>query len=226
MKKNILCIVAHPDDEALGVGGSLIKHAEVGDKVNVTIFSDGEGAKKYNDKNPNRLNAAKKWSEKADCHLYKSFNYPDQRFDTVPQIELVTKIENILKETKPNIVYIHNPMDINKDHQVLSEACLVALRPMKFLNNLPEIRAFETPSSTEQVPNLQGIVFNPNLYISVFDVWEKKIKALEVYEKEIGKFPHPRSIESLKALAIKRGAESGLKYAEAFIIIKKIISEV
>ena len=67
----------------------------------------------------------------------------------------------------------------------------------------------------------QGIIFKPNLYISVFDVWQKKIKALEAYEKEIGKFPHPRSVESLKALAIKRGAESGLKYAEAFMIIKK-----
>ena len=222
MKKNILCIVAHPDDEALGVGGSLIKHADVGDKVNVIIFSDGEGAKQKNDKNPNRLNAAKKWRAKANCNLYGNFNYPDQRLDTIPQIELVTKIEKVLKETKPNIVYIHNPMDINKDHQVISEACLVALRPMKFPNALPEIRAFETPSSTEQVPNLPGRMFNPNLYISVFDVWEKKIKGLEIYEKEIGKFPHPRSQESLKALAIKRGAESGLKYAEAFMIIKKI----
>tara|TARA_Y100000589_G_C27150969_1_gene628880 strand:- start:285 stop:965 length:681 start_codon:yes stop_codon:yes gene_type:complete len=226
MKKNILCIVAHPDDEALGVGGSLIKHAEAGDTVNVIIFSDGEGAKEQNDKNPDRLYAAKMWSEKANCNLYKKFNYPDQRLDTIPQIELVNKIEKILIETKPNIVYIHNPMDINKDHQVISEACLVALRPMKFPNSLPEIRAFETPSSTEQAPNLPGIIFKPNLYISVFDVWQKKIKALEAYEKEIGKFPHPRSVESLKALAIKRGAESGLKYAEAFIIIKKIIAEV
>ena len=69
--------------------------------------------------------------------------------------------------------------------------------------SLPEIRAFETPSSTEQAPNLPGIIFKPNLYISVFDVWQKKIKALEAYEKEIGKFPHLRSVESLKALAIK-----------------------
>ena len=128
------------------------------------------------------------WSEKANCNLYKKFNYPDQRLDTIPQIELVNKIEKILTETKPNIVYIHNPMDINKDHQVLSEACLVALRPMKFPNSLPEIRAFETPSSTEQASNLPGIIFKPNLYISVFDVWQKKIKALEAYERKLVNF--------------------------------------
>ena len=167
MKKNILCIVAHPDDEALGVGGSLIKHTEVGDKVNVIIFSDGEGAKQQKNKNPNRLNAAKKWSEIANCNLYKIFNYPDQKLDSIPQIEMVEKIEKILEEIKPNIVYIHNPTDINKDHQVISEACLVALRPMKFANTLPEIRAFETPSSTEQAPNLPGMIFKPNLYISI-----------------------------------------------------------
>ena len=83
--------------------------AEAGDTVNVIIFSDGEGAKEQNDKNPDRLYAAKMWSEKANCNLYKKFNYPDQRLDTIPQIELVNKIEKILTETKPNIVYIHNP---------------------------------------------------------------------------------------------------------------------
>ena len=224
MKKNILCIVAHPDDEALGVGGSLIKHSESGDKVYIIIFSDGEGAKPQDDKNPHRLSDAEKWSAQANCELYKSFNYPDQRLDTVPQIELVKKIEKIIKEIKPDIVYIHNPTEINKDHQVISEASLVALRPMKFPNFLPEIRAFETPSSTDQAPNLSGIIFRPNLYISVFEVWDKKIKGLKLYKKEIGEFPHPRSEESLRALAVKRGAESGLRYAEAFMIIKKIIT--
>ena len=81
----------------------------------------------------------------------------------------------------------------------------------------------ETPSSTDQTPNLTGFIFQPNLYISVKNVWEKKIKALENYNSELGSNPHPRSIKKIEALALKRGAESGLEMAEAFYIIKKII---
>ena len=222
--KKILCIVAHPDDEALGPGGTLIKHSLNGEEVNVFIFSDGEGAKKdINKKNSKRLVAANKWCDEINAKIYKIADYPDQRLDTLPQIELVTEIEEALKILEPDIIYIHNPTDINKDHEIVSKACLVALRPMRFMSNLPEIRAFETPSSTDQIPNINTLSFQPNLYVSVKQEWKKKIKALKNYEKEIGEFPHPRSLKSIEALAIKRGAESGLEMAEAFIIIKKII---
>ena len=93
------------------------------------------------------------------------------------------------------------------------------------MNNLAlksEIRTFETVSSTEQSPYTERYVFKPNYYVSIEDVWEKKIKALEAYKNELGSFPHPRSLESLEALAIKRGIESGLNKAEAFCIIRKI----
>jgi LmbE family N-acetylglucosaminyl deacetylase len=222
--KKILSIVAHPDDEALGLGGTLIKHSNQGDEVNIFIFSDGEGSKKSNeDRTLERLTAARKWSKEIKAKIFKIADFPDQKIDTIPQIDLVSEIEEALKIIKPDIVYIHNPTDINKDHEIVSKASLVALRPMRFLNSLPEIRAFETPSSTDQTPNLDAIIFKPNLYVSISKEWKKKIKALEIYYSELGSFPHPRSINSLEALAIKRGAESGLEMAEAFMIIKKII---
>ena len=181
------------------------------------IFSDGEGAKKPDDKNPNRIKAAKKWALETNSSIFKIAFFPDQKLDTLPQQSLVTEVENALDKIKPNIVYIHNPSDINKDHEIVSKACLVALRPMRFMNSIPEIRAFETPSSTDQTPNLSGFIFQPNLYISVSKVWKKKIKALENYNLELGSYPHPRSIRNLEALAIKRGSESGLEKAEAFL---------
>ena len=222
--KKILCIVAHPDDEALGPGGTLIKHSAKGDNVNIYIFSDGEGAKKdVSKRNPQRVSAAKKWCAEIKAEIFKISNYPDQKLDTLPQIELVTEIEEALKVIQPDIVYIHNPTDINKDHEIVAKACLVALRPMRFLNNVPVIRAFETPSRTDQMPYINKLSFQPNLFISVKEEWDKKIKAIKNYEKEIGEFPHPRSLKSIEALAIKRGAESGLEMAEAFMIIKKVI---
>ncbi len=222
--KKILCIVAHPDDEALGPGGTLIKHSQAGDQVNILIFSDGEGAKKSSKNfNSSRIKASEKWATETNARIYKNAFFPDQKLDTLPQIDLVTEIENALEIIKPNIVYIHNPSDINKDHELVAKASFVALRPMRFISAMPEIRAFETPSSTDQTPNLTGFIFQPNLYISVKNVWEKKIKALKNYNSELGLNPHPRSIKKIEALALKRGAESGLEMAEAFYIIKKII---
>ena len=86
----------------------------------------------------------------------------------------------------------------------------------------PEIRTFETISSTEQSPYTERFIFKPNYYVGITDVWDKKIQALDAYKNELGSFPHPRSLESIEALAIKRGTEAGLSKAEAFCIIRKI----
>ena len=151
----ILCIVAHPDDEALGIGGTLIKHVDQGDHVYIVILSDGEGSKTIkNQMNKNRLKNAKKWSNSAGTKLFKILNLPDQKFDTTAQLDLVKELEIIIKKIKPDIVYTHFLKDINRDHQITAEATLVALRPMSIKNPKAEIRLFETPSSTDQTPQL------------------------------------------------------------------------
>ena len=222
-KSNVLCIVAHPDDEALGVGGTLIKHAEEGDIVNIIILSEGEDAKsKNNKKNPLRKSNALKWANISKCNLYALFDFPDQRLDTIPQLDLVKNIEKAIEDLKPNIIYIHHPGDINKDHQIAAQVALTALRPMSYHKVCPEIRAFETPSSTDQGPMMEPYIFKPNFYVSIDKFWQKKVDGLNVYSSEIKKAPHPRSLLSIKSLAIKRGAESGFKMAEAFFIIRKI----
>ena len=219
----ILCVVAHPDDEALGVGGTLIKHSKYNAKVFVVILSRGEEAKvKKKDINPKRLDNAKKWSKLAEVMLYKVFDYPDQQLDTIPQLQIVKKLEEIIAEIKPNIVYMHHPYDINSDHQIAAQTTLAALRPISFHQIKPEIRSFETPSSTDQGPNEMPYTFKPNFYVDIDLVWDQKLKALNAYHKELKKFPHPRSLKAIEALAIKRGTEAGLKKAEAFYIIRKI----
>ncbi|MBL42087.1 MAG: GlcNAc-PI de-N-acetylase [Rhodospirillaceae bacterium] len=222
-KKCILCVVAHPDDEALGVGGTLIKHVERGDKVNIIILSEGEGAKLLKkERNINRLSNAYKWSKLAGTKLLKVFDFPDQKFDSIPQIEIVSAIEKEVKVVKPDIVYTHFLYDINKDHQVTAEAVMVALRPISKFGLVSEIRAFETPSTTDQNPKIKDYSFAPNLYINVTNQWKKKASFLKAYSKEMKKFPHPRSLKSIKALALKRGSECMQDLAEAFIVIRKI----
>ena len=221
--KNVLCIVAHPDDEVLGVGGTLIKHVENGDNVSILILSDGEDSKLIKkEKNINRVFNAQKCSELAGTKLLDVMNFPDQKFDTVPQIEIVTALEKKIKITKPEIVYTHFIYDINKDHQITAEATFVALRPISKFGLISEIRSFETPSSTDQNPKINNFNFAPNLYVNITNQWKKKAKCLSAYSKEMRKYPHPRSLKAIKSLASKRGAGCMQELAEAFYIMRKI----
>ena len=220
-KRNIVCIVSHPDDEALGIGGTLLKHVNYGDEVNIVILSGGEDAKPISKKNIKRKNNAQKWSEFMGCKLYDILDLPDQKFDTVAKLDIIQTLERIFIKLMPDIAYIHHPGDINHDHQIASHAALTALRPMSSLNLKTEIRTFETPSSSEQAPYVGDYIFKPNFYVSIEKEWIKKKEALQIYKKELGIYPHPRSIKSIKGLAVKRGSESGYKLAEAFCIVRK-----
>jgi len=222
-KKSILCIVAHPDDEALGPGGTLIKHVMRGDKVNIVIFSIGEESKLNKDINTSRrIKNAEDWSKITGCNIYKFFSFPDQQLDTVPKLKIIQKLEKIFQVLVPDIVYTHHDGDLNHDHQIVNHAVLTALRPMNPYGLRSEIRTFETISSTEQSPYTERYIFKPNFYVNINEIWKSKIKALNAYKSELKPYPYPRSIKSLEALAIKRGSESGFKKAEAFHIIKKV----
>ena len=225
IKKSILCVIAHPDDEALGIGGTLIKHIKHGDDVNIIIFSIGEEFKL--DKNIDtvrRLESAYEWSRNVGSNIYSIFDYPDQKLDTIPKLDLIQRLEELLDKLRPDIVYTHHDGDINHDHQIVSHTVLTALRPMNSMGLKSEIRTFEVVSSSDQSPNTNRYIFKPNYYVDIEDVWLKKIKFLEAYKNELGSFPHPRSIKSLEALAIKRGMEAGFSKAEAFCIVRKVWS--
>lgn len=225
MPRRVLCVVAHPDDEALGVGGTLIRHVECGDEVFIIILSDGEDAKaSESTKDAHRTSRAGEWCRVVGATLYRMYDFPDQRLDTIPRLDLVRVLEADIPSIDPHVIYIHHPGDINLDHQIAAETVLTAMRPMALrkLGISPEIVAFETPSSTDQVPQVSQYVFSPNFYVDIEAVWHKKIAALEIYKNELGIAPHPRSLLSVEALAIKRGAESGLMKAEAFVVLRRI----
>ncbi|OUX15628.1 MAG: hypothetical protein CBE11_03930 [Rickettsiales bacterium TMED251] len=173
--KKILCIVAHPDDEVLGIGGTLIKHVAYGDSVDIIILSEGETSKSVKiERNSRRLSNAKSCSDIIGSNLYKIFNFPDQQLDKISQLKIVKKLENCLEKLKPDIIYTHHPADINSDHQITAHTTLVAARPISYHKVMPEIRCFETPSSTEQAPNVEPYVFKPNFYVCIEKVWKKK----------------------------------------------------
>ncbi len=221
--RKIACVVAHPDDEALGVGGTLIRHALAGDRVEIIILSDGEGSKTDPAAlDPERTGKAALWASRAGCRLRRVFDLPDQQYDTVPMVDIVARLQNELSAIDADVIYTHHPGDLNHDHRITCQATLVAVRPMHAAGRVPTIYAFETPSSTDQAPNVEPFSFQPNHYVVLDDVIEDKMSALEVYENELGIAPHPRSRESIRALACKRGAECGASNAESFVLLRSV----
>jgi LmbE family N-acetylglucosaminyl deacetylase len=232
----VLVLVAHPDDEVLGMGGTMLKHAQKGDNVKVVYFATGITSRRsanYQNKmsyeqNKNETKLMQKEIEglrkdaKKSCKILKVknvkfYDFPDNEMDSVPLLKIVKIVEKEIKETKPDRVYTHHRNDLNVDHKVVFNAVLTASRPVGSI--VKEIITFEVPSSTEWNYPVQ---FNPNYFVSIKFQLSAKIKAMQAYKNEIRDFPHPRSVENLKNVVQRWGSVSGNTAAEAFEIIRKI----
>ncbi|RME21350.1 MAG: PIG-L family deacetylase [Deltaproteobacteria bacterium] len=221
-EQRVLCIAAHPDDEVLGVGGTLARHAAEGAEVLVLIMSEGEAAKApHSRRNAARRDNAAAAARVLGVHRLVMGELADQAFDAHPFIELIHPIEALLREFRPHIVYTHHGGDANTDHQLVFKATYAACRPLSTLSaSVEQLLCYEVPSSTEQAPALPHYAFLPNVYVDVSAVWATKLAALRCYAAELGTWPHTRSIEYIDALAVKRGGEAGLRRAEAFTLIR------
>ena len=223
----VLVVVAHPDDEVLGCGGTIAKHSALGDKVYCLILSEGVTSRYDNRETAIQLHSVveeikqlKKEAEEATNILGIKqvffYNFPDQQFDTVPLLEIIKTIERIKSKIRPDIIYTHYEHDLNLDHRITFQACLTAIRPLDTI--VKEIYSFEVPSSTEWNTH----TFTPNVFIDISNTFDKKIEALKCYESEMRPYPHPRSVQAIEALAKYRGSQSGLQLAETFRLVRWI----
>ena len=228
--KRILIVVAHPDDELLGLGAVMNKLiTEYNVTAHVVIL--GEGITSRSDvrdthKWKNELTAHKNnilaAQKEIGYHTISLYDFPDNRFDTVALLDIVKAIEKEKMNFKPEVIFTHHGGDVNIDHKRTFEAVITACRPLES-EKVKTILCFETPSSTEWQANTYPIPFLPNLFFSVSEKNMKaKVKAMECYEYEKRKYPHPRSPEGLMIVAQKWGIVTGCKYAEAFVLIRSI----
>ncbi|MDC0225478.1 PIG-L family deacetylase [Gammaproteobacteria bacterium] len=222
-EKKILVIAAHPDDETIGCGGSLCRHASENDEIAVITLTNGVGSR--NESNESDLSSreisAKKAIDILGAHWIAKGDFPDNAMDSAPLLEIVKFIEATKEKFDPDIIYSHSPSDLNVDHKVSTAATLTAFRPQPGEKN-SEIRLFEIPSATDYtIEELDGS-FNPNLFINIEEFWNSKLDALKCYESEMREYPHSRSYKKIRSLAEHRGSQSGLKLAEAFMLVRKI----
>jgi LmbE family N-acetylglucosaminyl deacetylase len=220
--KRVLVIVAHTDDESFGCGG-FIKKLSSNNNVKAISFTNGVGARA--NKKINALKFRKKASYEASKILgfdwMQQYNYPDNELDKVSLLEIIRVIEIYKKKFKPHIILTHNFSDLNIDHRKIAEAALTAFRPEP-KETLELFLTFEVPSATDYRVLRNKKNFMPNYFVNIEKFIDKKIKAIKCYKNEIKKYPHSRSILGIKNLNKLRGNQSGLKYSEAFEIIRKI----
>ena len=215
-----LIVVAHPDDEILGAGATIYKLVRDGHLVHVCILSGEVNARK-NRPSINQLNidVNKSLNILGVEKLIKG-NFPNIEFNTVPHLELVKFIEKTIIETKAEVIFTHHPADLNNDHLHTSLACQAAVRLFQRnpdINPIKELLFMEVLSATDWALNKSVHQFNPNTYVEVGkEAIDKKIEALAQYRGVMRSYPHPRSSEALKGLAIYRGSQAGMNYAEAF----------
>lgn len=225
----VLVVAAHPDDEVLGCGGTLARHALAGDRVDVLILADGVtsraagigGNAQTEVKLSRRQQAAGAAAAALGIGAPRMLTFPDNRLDTVPLLDVVQAVEDCMANSRPDIIYTHHGGDLNIDHEVAHRAVVTACRPIPG-SRVQAIYTFEVCSSTDWISRQQGAPFQPCRYVDIHLTLQHKLAALRCYDEEMRAFPHTRSYAALEALARVRGAQVGLEAAEAFGVVREV----
>lgn len=220
--KKILVFAPHPDDEILGVGGTIARNILGGNEVYVCVVTKAKPPL-FRNIELNQLNQ----DDAVRCHEFlgikKTFflEFPAADLESVKRYELNDRILGVVKEVNPDEVYIPHIGDMQKDHQIVVDACMVALRP-KYFPQVKKILVYETLSETDwNLPNVSN-AFIPNVFVNIEETLEIKKKALSFYSLQVSKFPDARSEEAVEALARYRGALMHWRAAEAFMLVREI----
>lgn len=228
--KKILVVVAHPDDEVLGLGGTMHKlinqfECEIGTVIlgeGITSRSDARDIDRWDKelkKHKENINNAKNFIGYSFVNTYQ---FPDNRFDSVDLLDIIKIVEKEKNQFQPEIIFTHHGGDLNIDHRRTFEAVITATRPMQD-EIVKTIITFETPSGTEWRASTDPNNFVPNLFFEISEQDLKaKINAMESYEFEKREYPHPRSPEALEILAKRWGVAVGKNYSEAFCLARGV----
>jgi LmbE family N-acetylglucosaminyl deacetylase len=222
MTKTVLVVAAHPDDEVLGCGGTIARHVAEGDTVQVVFMADGLTSRRgaVTAELQQREKARDKALDILAVSKFYALNYPDNRMDSVPLLDVVQALERIIEQVRPTRVYTHHHGDLNVDHRITHQAVMTACRPVPG-SGVREIFAFEVMSSTEW--GIPGVApFVPNAFVDISDYLPKKLEALAAYGMEMRTSPHSRSNAHLEALARHRGNCVGVEAAEAYELARVI----
>ncbi|HCJ37871.1 MAG TPA: PIG-L domain-containing protein [Erysipelotrichaceae bacterium] len=215
---NVVVVAPHPDDEIIGVGGTMAKHSRNGDSVHVVTVT--RGSDKFYDKGV--VESGRNQQEYANLILgtekVHRLDFDSPEIDTLPHWILVKRIQELISSINPDVAYIPHYGDMHIEHRIVSECCMVALRPKEFRD--VTIYGYEVPSETGWNVPAQHNEFIPNVYVKIDDEFVLKKKALEAFSSQMNEYPSARSVEAIESLAKYRGSTVGTNMAEAFMLIR------
>ena len=215
----ILVIAAHPDDEVLGMGGTIAVHTDRGDAVRVLVVTDGSSTQYPGDEEIRARKEAEALAAASELGVsdYVHLDLPDMRLDTLAHVDVNRVVEQHVRDFEPQVLYTVQP-DVNLDHRALFDAVAVATRPTPG-QPVRRVLTYAPTSSTEWTPAPLNW-FVPNWYVDVTATLERKVAAFAHYETERREPPHPRSERAIRATAAHHGSACGCEYAEPFVLVR------
>lgn len=223
---NILAVVAHPDDEILGCGATLLKLRQQGHRIFTAVLCSQADARA--DRPADLERWAAEAAEMVGVEESALHTFPNVRFNTVPHIEMVQAIEAAIERFRPEWIFALHPSDLNVDHRVAYEATMAAVRlPQRLTRDMPvtmikKIWLCEVLSSTDWAPSSEP-PFQPNAWVDVASTFDRKLEALAHFRGAMKPFPHSRSLENVRHLAHVRGAQVGIELAESFMVVRDLL---
>ena len=223
----ILVVAAHPDDEVLGMGGTIAKLADNGAEIKLLIVTDGSSSQyRGNPDLPAIIEAKKEETARSSAILgIREILYgglPDMRLDVTPHIQINQAIESVVDAFRPDAVFTHFFGDINADHRRVCESSLVACRPTPS-QSVRRLYLYSVPSATEWNAPAPASVFSPNAFFDISGPFaDAKYRAIACYKTELRPFPHPRSIQALRISDSAEGLRVGLSAAESFMLVRSV----
>jgi LmbE family N-acetylglucosaminyl deacetylase len=218
----ILVIAAHPDDEVLGMGGTIAMHAVVReDPVRIVCVTDGSSTQYPGDaeKRAQKEEEARAAAAELGVMDYVHLDLPDMRLDTLPHVDVNRVVEDQINDFEPTIVYTVHP-DVNRDHRALFDSVAVATRPVPG-QSVRRVLTYAPTSSTEWTPSALNW-FVPNWFVDVTETLDRKLASFANYRTEVRDYPHPRSERAIRAAAEFYGASCGCEAAEPFVLVRSL----
>jgi N-acetylglucosamine malate deacetylase 1 len=217
----VLVFAAHPDDEVLGMGGTIAVHVDRGDEVRVVVVTDGSSTQYPGDSGirARKEDEAVRAAAELGVTDYVHLDLPDMRLDTLPHVEVNAVAEQHVSDFAAELVYTPHP-DVNRDHRALFDSVTVATRPVPG-QTVRQLYTYAPTSSTEWTPSALNW-FVPNWFVDVTASIERKVAAFAHYETERRGYPHPRSERAIRAAAEFYGSSCGCEHAEPFVLVRGI----
>jgi N-acetylglucosamine malate deacetylase 1 len=216
----VLAIAAHPDDETLGCGGTLLRHLDAGDEIHWLIVTEASGPRWDDAYRATQRTQVEAVSAAFPFASRTWLGQPSAGLDTVPLADLVEAVREVVATVRPEVVYLPNRSDAHSDHRLVSRAAMAALKSFYLAElGVRRVLAFESPSETDAAPALAENAFVPNVFVDVSATLERKLEIFSLFASEVHPGHGPRGLSAVRALARQRGATVGVESAEAFMLL-------